>query len=94
MASLAPFILSKAENPYVRSLVEECLRSFVRRALDRYEGWASDPSAARKVGVVGSFGCACEEFLRGVGKEFGMEFVRFLKSPIDELVNYHSRHVL
>lgn len=88
MASLAPFILSHADDPYVESLVQECLESFVRRALARY----SDPSDVRTsmVGVVGSFGCACGKRLREIGERYGLEFVKFVKSPIDELVKYHG----
>lgn len=91
MASLAPFILSHRENEYVKELLERCLDSFLRRALSRYASHASDPAVARKVGVVGSFGCACENMLREIGERYGLEFVKFLKSPVDELVNYHMK---
>jgi N-acetylglucosamine kinase-like BadF-type ATPase len=89
MASLAPFVLSHMDEPYVRSMVRDCLESFVKRALSRYAGFAGDKAAACKVGVVGSFGCACEEMLCEIGREYGLEFVAFLKSPIDKLVKYH-----
>lgn len=92
MASLAPFVLSHVSDPYVSELVEECLESFVRRALSRYGEGASDPDAARMVGVAGSFGCACEPLLAKIGARHSLEFVRFVKSPIDELVKYHTSH--
>ena len=91
MASLAPFIMSHRENDYVKELLCRCIESFVTRALARYGSFASDPDVARKVGVVGSFGCACEDILKDVGQRYGLEFVRFIKSPIDELVKYHTR---
>ncbi|MBR5275452.1 MAG: hypothetical protein IKU33_09460, partial [Bacteroidales bacterium] len=68
--------------------VYDCLESFVLRALSRYS--SEDASCARTVGVVGSLGCACQEILERIGKEHGLEFVKFLKSPIDELVKYHG----
>jgi N-acetylglucosamine kinase-like BadF-type ATPase len=92
MASLAPFILSKSDVPYVRDLVEDCLESFVKRALARYAADAADPEAALKVGVVGSFGWACRDVLTEVGRRYGLEFIGFLKSPIDELVKYHCKN--
>ena len=92
MASLAPFILSHMDEPYIRSMVIDCLESFVKRALSRYAGYAGDREAAFKVGVVGSFGCACEDMLREIGREYGLEFVAFLKSPIDQLVKYHCSY--
>lgn len=94
MASLAPFVLSHVRDPYIASMVEDCLESFVRRALSRYSGFAEDAVSARRVGVVGSFGCACEEMLRAIGRRHGLEFVCFLKSPIDQLVRYHCTHVI
>lgn len=89
MASLAPFVMAHVSDPYVRGLVEDCLESFVKRALVRYSEKCDDADA-RKVGVIGSFGCACEDMLREIGARYGLEFVRFLKSPIDELVKYHG----
>lgn len=94
MASLAPFVLSHIGDPYVRSMVRDNLDSFVRRALARYSESAEDKGAARRIGVVGSFGCACEEMLREIGVEYGLEFVRFIKSPIEELTRYHCSYVI
>ena len=92
MASLAPFVLSQTDDPYIHTMVMDCLDSFVRRALARYAVFAQDKAAARKVGGVGSFGCACEDMLRETGSRYGLEFVSFLKSPIDNLVRYHSSY--
>ena len=85
IASFAPFVMSRLDDPYMRSLAEECIGSFVKRSLSRYEDAAELP-----VGVVGSFGCACEEMLRRTGASYGLTFGKFLKSPIDELVKYHG----
>ena len=88
MASLAPFILAHKDNEYVQSLMEDCLESLVKRALVRYADPAKD-GAVLNVGVVGSFGCACEDMLRMIGSRYGLDFVKFIKSPIDDLVTYH-----
>lgn len=89
MASLAPFILAHKKEKYVRDLIEECLESFVRRALARYSENSTDKDAAGRIGVIGSFGSACEDMLREIGDRHGLDFVKFIKSPIDELVTYH-----
>lgn len=83
LASFAPFLLERVSHPYVRSLIDGCLGSFVDRSLARY-------GSVTKVGVVGSFGCACESMLREAGARRGLEFVKFIQSPIDELVEYHG----
>lgn len=82
MASLAPFVLSKASDEYIHEMVKDCLESFVKRALARY--------GMPEVGVVGSFGCACRNMLTEIGERYGLRFVKFLPSPIDELVRYHG----
>jgi N-acetylglucosamine kinase-like BadF-type ATPase len=92
MASLAPFVLSHIDEPCIRSMVSDCLESFVKRALSRYVDSAADKEAARRVGVVGSYGCACEQMLREIGSRYGLEFVAFIKSPIDSLVRYHCNY--
>ena len=88
MASLAPFILSRKDDRYIHHLIEDCLESFMERALERYADNAPE-EISHKVGVVGSFGCACEEALHELSKKHPLKFVKFIKSPIDELVTYH-----
>lgn len=83
LASFAPFLMERISHPYVGALVEDCMESFVRRSLARY-------GDCRNVGVVGSLGCACEDILRRIGSGYGLEFTKFIKNPIDELVRYHG----
>lgn len=84
LASFAPFLMERLGHPYVNALVRGCMEDFIDRSLARYG------AGEVKVGVVGSFGCACEEILREVGASRGLEFVKFIKSPIEELVRYHG----
>lgn len=84
MASFAPFVLEHSDDTYMHSLLEGCLESFVVRSLSRYD------RSGYGVGVVGSFGCACEDLLREIGSRHGISFVKFIKSPIDQLVEYHG----
>ena len=88
MASLAPFILAHKDEEYIKGLIESSLDAFITRALERYSDNTSEDIAG-KVGVVGSFGCACEGMLRELSGRRSLEFVKFIKSPIDELVTYH-----
>lgn len=90
MGSVAPFVMKYIDNQYVSELVKDCLEAFLKRSLSRYCQGASDNAAARRVGVVGSFGCACEPLLHALAPAYGLDFVKFIKSPIEELVLYHS----
>ncbi len=83
LASFAPFLIERMAYPYVRTLVSDCMEAFVKRSLARY-------GAEAKVGIVGSLGCACEDILRETAAPYGLEFVKFVKSPIEELVRYHG----
>lgn len=83
LASFAPFIIENISHPYMKDLVSDCVDAFMRRSLSRYAGHV-------KVGIVGSLGCACEGILREAGAAYGLEFVKFIKSPIEELVRYHG----
>lgn len=89
LGSFAPFVLENIDEPsgYLKALVDDCIDSFMRRALSRYR---VGDVPVKTVGIVGSFGCACEDRIREIGERYGLDFVKFLRSPIDELVRYHG----
>ena len=82
LASFARFIMDNKENGYAAGLVRRNIRDFMERVLVRY--------GESRIGVVGAFGVACMEELIEIGQEYGLEFVRFVQSPADELVKYHG----
>ena len=81
VASFARFVCDNRNDGYAAGLIERNIRVFIERSLSRY----GNP----EVGIVGSFGCACCDELETIGKEYGLAFVKFVKSPIDALVAYH-----
>ena len=84
VASFARFVYENRNCSYAAGLIERNLRDFMERSLTRY--------SCGKVGVVGSFGFACRGELESLGKEYGLDFVRFVQAPIDGLVEYHMLH--
>ena len=84
LGSLAPFILSHYENPYIKDLVDGNFRAFVQRALKRYD------TDRYPVGVVGGFGWANRAVFERICKEEGVRLGTFLPEPIDGLIRYHS----
>ena len=84
LGSLAPFILSHYDNPYVKSLVDGNFRSFVKRSLLKYD------VDRYPVGVVGGFGNACRDIFTRICSEEGVRVGRFEAEPIGGLVEYHS----
>lgn len=94
LAAFAPYILSLCGGgisqegaEYVRNMAADNFRSFIGRCLSRYG------DSVREVRVAGSFGFACKELLTGLGREAGLEFSVFEKTPMDGLVRYHSRRM-
>ena len=82
VASFARFVYENRGYEYAAGLIERNIRDFIERSLVRYGN--------KKVGVAGSLGYACREQLETIGKEYGLEFVKFLQAPIEGLVSYHK----
>ena len=83
LGSLAPFIMEHYNNEYIRALVDGNFRSFIRRSLKQYD------TERYPVGVVGGFGYALKEIFTKVAEEEGIRISRFIKEPIEGLMNYH-----
>lgn len=85
LGQFAKFLCARRGHPYVEDLLTVNFRNFIERTLVRYA-----PGNPVKVGVVGSFGCACSDILTSLGQEYGLDFVSFIPSPIEALISYHT----
>lgn len=89
IASFAPFVLEAvSSSSYMLAMVETNFRNFIKRSLSAYK----TGDGPLRVGVVGSFGYACQNILWSVGREYDVDFVKFIESPIDALYDYHLRY--
>ncbi|MBQ9892192.1 MAG: hypothetical protein IJM35_03430 [Bacteroidales bacterium] len=84
LGSLAPFIIARYGDPYIKELVDNNFRRFIDRSLLRYD--VKD----YPVGIVGGFGWACRDILRPLLDRAGIRVSRFIKAPIDGLCEYHK----
>ena len=84
LGSLAPWLLDRYDNPYVKELIDGNFRSFINRSLKKYD--VGDHS----VGVVGGWGCACRDIFTGLCAEAGIRTGVFEPAPIEGLLKYHS----
>lgn len=83
LGGFAPFILSYyAKEAYAQDLVDRNFRGFFTRAVRQYD--------ALPLGIVGGFGYACREILQNLGAQYGVRFSKFLKTPMEGLVQYHA----
>ena len=85
LGSLAPFIVKRYDNPYIKLLVDNNFQTFIDRSLLRYD------TPDYPVGIVGGFGWACREIIAPLCADSGVRITRFLPAPIDGLCEYHSR---
>lgn len=86
LGSLAPYIYSLSDDECVDKLIRKNLTDFVERVLLQYD-------KSLDIGVVGSFGAASKSYLSDLGRDYGLNFVKFLSSPIEALLDYHLKNV-
>ena len=83
LGSFAPFLMQYYETePYIRQLVENNFRSFIKRVLKQYDTVAP-------VGIIGGFGSALKDIFTRIAQEEGITISGFLASPIEGLIKYH-----
>lgn len=83
LGSLAPFILSHYDNPYIKELVEYNFRRFIDRSLKCYD------TDRYPVGVVGGFGYATRDIFSAMCLSNGIRLAGFIPEPIEGLISYH-----
>ena len=88
LGSFAPFLMQYYETePYIKELVDNNFRSFIRRVLKQY-------GTDSPVGITGGFGCALKDIFTRIAQEEGITISGFLASPIEGLIEYHRQYAL
>jgi N-acetylglucosamine kinase-like BadF-type ATPase len=83
LGSFTPFIMQYYETePYIKALVDNNFRSFIKRVLKQY-------GTDAPVGIIGGFGCALKDIFTEIAQEEGISISGFLGSPIEGLIKYH-----
>lgn len=83
LGSLAPWLLERYGNPYVKSLIERNFQDFIDRSLSHCD------TSQYPVGVVGGWGYACREIFTRLCEAKGIKTGRFEPEPISGLIKYH-----
>jgi glucosamine kinase len=87
LASFSTFINEHRTHPFFHNLITEAFRLFYKYQVCCYTKHKEIP-----VHFVGSVAYHYKDMLSEVGKEFGITTGRFIKAPIDGLVEYHSEN--
>lgn len=88
LASFSNFINENRENPYINNLLNEAFRSFYKYQVCCYARHKEVP-----VHFVGSVAYHYRDILTEIGLEFGVKTGKFIKAPIDGLVEYHQENI-
>lgn len=86
LASVAPFISANIAVPEIYAMVTESFRAFFRRNICQYEGHQTLP-----VNFVGSVAFYMRDALAEAAAAEGCTLGRIIKSPMEGLLEYHSK---
>lgn len=87
LASFSNFINENRNHPYIYNLITEAFRAFYKYQVCCYERHKEVP-----VHFVGSVAYHYRDILTAIGLEFGVNTGKFIKAPIDGLVEYHQEN--
>jgi len=85
LASFSKFINDNREHPFIYNLITQAFRAFYKYQVCCYPKHQEVP-----VHFVGSVAYHYRDILTDVGLEFGIKTGKFIKAPIDGLVEYHD----
>lgn len=87
LASFAPFICNRLDNPYFKNLVAEAFTRFFSRNVLLYPGLES-----LTVNFIGSIAAHFEAAVREVGNRLGLNIGRIEPKPMPGLIEFHTRN--
>jgi N-acetylglucosamine kinase-like BadF-type ATPase len=86
LASISNFVFANQSHAAVAKVLEECFDSFFEFQIEKYTN-----SHNYKVHTVGSIGFFYRDFIAKVAAKHNYKMGNVIKSPIDGLVEYHSK---
>ena len=89
LASFARFLIDNKSNEYFKEIIFKGLERFIEYQVLQYDDFS-------KVDIhyVGSIAFYLKDEITRVGKKYNLNTGRFIKRPIESLVDYHKRTIL
>jgi glucosamine kinase len=87
LASFSEFIFEKQEHPFIHGLLTANFTEFFKYFVLRYPNFSDYP-----VSCVGSISFLYQSQLKEVANSMGFSVERILKTPIDGLLEFHSKN--
>ncbi len=86
LASYSEFILKQVDHPYIRKMIADGFDAFVECFILRFDNYKTTP-----VHFVGSVAYYFSDILIESIEKYDIQATQIVKTPIDELVNYHLK---
>ena len=86
LATFAKFIIDNKSDSYFKDIIEKGLRRFIEYQIMQFENYKSVD-----IHYVGSIGHYLKDDILRVGEEYGLKTSKFVKKPIEGLVDYHKK---
>lgn len=87
LASFAEFLVNNKDTEYCKKLIIKGMRLFAETMILQYKEEVKN----HPVHFAGSLAYYCQDEIRLVAKDLGFKTGRFVKRPIDGLVEYHTK---
>ncbi len=87
LASFSNFINENRDHPFIYKLIADAFRAFYKYQICCYTKHKDVP-----VHFVGSVAYHYQDIISLIGREFGVKTGKFIKAPIDGLVEYHHEN--
>ena len=85
LAQFTKFIKTQEQHPVINTLVKNCFQEFFDKTICKYSNYQD-----YKLNVVGSIGVVFEKQLQKVAATNNVELGRIIKSPVEELLQFHT----
>ena len=89
LASFAQFLIENKSNEYFKEIIFKGLERFIDYQILQYDDFSSVD-----IHYVGSIAFYLEDEITRIGKKYNLKTGKFIKRPIEGLVEYHKKNIL
>ena len=89
LATFARFLIENKEDEYFKEIIYKGLERFIDYQILQYDDFSSVD-----IHYVGSIAFYLKDEITRIGKKYNLNTGKFIKRPIDGLVEYHKREIL
>ena len=89
LATFARFLIENKSDEYFKEIIYKGLERFIEYQILQFDDFSSV-----EVHYVGSIAYYLKDEITRVGKKYNLNTGKFIKRPIDGLVEYHKRNII